>query len=42
MAGRSKALSPRSARRIDLCADSPLVEGVILSVDQVVDAAARR
>ena len=36
-----ESLKPRIAKRIDLGADRPLVEGVVLSTDQVVDAAAR-
>jgi hypothetical protein len=37
-----ESLDPKIARRIGRAADSSLVEGVILSIDQVADAAARR
>jgi len=37
-----ESLDPKIARRIGLGADSPVVEGVILSADQIAAAAARR
>lgn len=37
-----ESLKPKIARRIELGAERPLVEGVILSTDEVVDAAARQ
>jgi hypothetical protein len=37
-----ESLKPKIAKRIDFGAERPLVEGVILSTDEVVDAAARR